>query len=76
MAVHELFAYICVKNAEEAIRFYRTAFGATEKWTAPAAGAQRGPLPVSRTISSPSPHRRADMSHATHGPSRRMSHQG
>jgi PhnB protein len=32
MAVHELFAYICVKGAEKAIRFYGTAFGATEKF--------------------------------------------
>ena len=28
MSVHELFAYICVKNTGEAIEFYRRAFGA------------------------------------------------
>jgi len=32
MAVHELFAYICVKNANAAIDFYRRAFGAQEKF--------------------------------------------
>src|SRR5262245_11992410 len=32
MAVHELFAYLCVKNAGEAIEFYRRAFGASEKF--------------------------------------------
>lgn len=31
MAVHELFAYLCVKNAKEAIDFYKQAFGAQEK---------------------------------------------
>ena len=30
MAVHELFAYLCVKNAAEAIEFYTKAFGARE----------------------------------------------
>ena len=30
--VHELFAYLCVRNAEEAIRFYTQAFGAREKF--------------------------------------------
>ena len=32
MANHELFAYLCVKNAAQAIAFYETAFGATEKF--------------------------------------------
>jgi uncharacterized glyoxalase superfamily protein PhnB len=32
MAVHELFAYLCVRNAAEAIDFYRRAFGAREKF--------------------------------------------
>ena len=32
MAVHELFAYICVKSSADAIEFYRRAFGATEKF--------------------------------------------
>ena len=32
MAIHELFAYICVKNANEAIAFYISVFGATEKF--------------------------------------------
>ena len=32
MAVHELFAYLCVRNTAEAIEFYRRAFGATEKF--------------------------------------------
>lgn len=32
MAVHELFAYLCVRNAAEAIEFYTKAFGAHEKF--------------------------------------------
>lgn len=32
MAIHEMFAYICVKNAGQAIEFYNAAFGATEKF--------------------------------------------
>ena len=32
MAVHELFAYLCVDDADAAIRFYRDAFGAIEKF--------------------------------------------
>ena len=32
MAIHELFAYICVKNTTDAIEFYRRAFGAREKF--------------------------------------------
>jgi len=32
MAVHELFAYLCVADAARAIDFYREAFGATEKF--------------------------------------------
>jgi PhnB protein len=32
MAVKELFAYICVKNTNDAIAFYGRAFGATEKF--------------------------------------------
>ena len=32
MATHELFAYIHVKNAGEAIAFYSSVFGATEKF--------------------------------------------
>jgi PhnB protein len=32
MAIHELFAYIHVKNAGEAIAFYTSVFGATEKF--------------------------------------------
>jgi PhnB protein len=32
MAVHELFAYLCVRNSGEAIEFYRRAFGAKEKF--------------------------------------------
>ena len=31
MAVHQVFAYLCVDNAVEAIAFYENAFGATEK---------------------------------------------
>ena len=31
MAVHEVFAYLCVDNAVDAIAFYESAFGATEK---------------------------------------------
>ncbi|WP_332777352.1 VOC family protein [Polaromonas sp.] len=32
MAIHELFAYLHVKNAGAAIEFYQTVFGATEKF--------------------------------------------
>lgn len=32
MKIHELFAYITVKNAPKAIEFYAKAFGATEKF--------------------------------------------
>ncbi len=32
MAIHELFAYIHVKAADDAIRFYTSVFGATEKF--------------------------------------------
>ena len=32
MAVHELFAYLCVRSTADAIEFYRRAFGATEKF--------------------------------------------
>ena len=32
MKVHELFAYICVSDAGQAIKFYDKAFGATEKF--------------------------------------------
>ncbi|MDE0053168.1 MAG: VOC family protein [Gammaproteobacteria bacterium] len=31
MAVHEVFAYLCVDGATDAIAFYEKAFGATEK---------------------------------------------
>ena len=31
MAVHEVFAYLCVDNAVDAIAFYASAFGAVEK---------------------------------------------
>ena len=32
MKIHELFAYLCVKDAARAIEFYERAFGATEKF--------------------------------------------
>jgi uncharacterized glyoxalase superfamily protein PhnB len=32
MSVHELFAYLCVRDARAAIDFYRRAFGAKEKF--------------------------------------------
>ena len=32
VAVHEVFAYLCVDNARDAIAFYASAFGATEKF--------------------------------------------
>src|SRR5262245_49906981 len=32
MSVHELFAYLCVKNADAAIKFYAKSFGAREKF--------------------------------------------
>jgi len=31
MKIHELFAYLCVKDAPKAIEFYKQAFGAEEK---------------------------------------------
>lgn len=30
--IHELFAYLCVNDANKAIEFYKAAFGATEKF--------------------------------------------
>ena len=32
MAIHEMFTYLCVKDASRAIRFYQQAFGASEKF--------------------------------------------
>ena len=32
MKVREFFSYVCVKNADKAIEYYRQAFGATEKF--------------------------------------------
>lgn len=32
MSIHEVFPYLRAKNAEDAIAFYKTAFGATEKF--------------------------------------------
>jgi PhnB protein len=32
MKIHELFAYLCVDNSENAIAFYKKAFGAQEKF--------------------------------------------
>ena len=32
MSIHELFVYLCVKDAGKAIDFYKAAFGATEKF--------------------------------------------
>lgn len=32
MAIHEVFAYLCVADTDAAIRFYASAFGATEKF--------------------------------------------
>jgi PhnB protein len=32
MAIHELFAYLRLRNADRAIEFYKQAFGATEKF--------------------------------------------
>ncbi|HEY2514044.1 MAG TPA: VOC family protein [Polyangiaceae bacterium] len=32
MSIHEVFAYLRVKNAPKAIEFYKAAFGATEKF--------------------------------------------
>jgi len=32
MAIHELYPYIHARNADEAIAFYKTAFGVTEKF--------------------------------------------
>jgi len=38
--IHELFAYLCVRDAAEALEFYKRAFGATEtvRLTEPATG--------------------------------------
>ena len=32
MAIHELYAYLCVKDADKAIDFYKRAFGAEESF--------------------------------------------
>ena len=32
MAIHEMFTYLCVKDASRAIQFYQEAFGASEKF--------------------------------------------
>ena len=32
MSIHEVFPYLRAKSAEEAVQFYKTAFGATEKF--------------------------------------------
>jgi len=32
MSIHEMFPYLCVKDAGKAIAFYKAAFGATEKF--------------------------------------------
>ena len=32
MRIHEVFPYLCVSNATEALEFYTKAFGATEKF--------------------------------------------
>jgi PhnB protein len=32
MAIHEMYTYVCVKDAGKAIDFYQRAFGATEKF--------------------------------------------
>ncbi|QDH70752.1 VOC family protein [Marilutibacter alkalisoli] len=47
MAVHELFAYICVDDAEKAIAFYRDAFGATELFRLVEPGGRIGHAEVS-----------------------------
>lgn len=42
MSVHDLFAYLIVDNASEAIAFYERAFGATEKFRLVGPGSQVG----------------------------------
>ncbi|MDI1236932.1 MAG: VOC family protein [Polaromonas sp.] len=42
MTIHELFAYIHVKNAVEAIAFYTAVFGATEKFRLVEPGGRMG----------------------------------
>lgn len=32
MSIHEVFPYLCVRSAQEAVSFYAKAFGATEKF--------------------------------------------
>jgi PhnB protein len=39
MAIHEMFTYVCVKDAGKAIEFYKKAFGATEKFRLPSRAA-------------------------------------
>lgn len=46
MAIHELFAYICVKDARKAVDFYRTAFGAQEKFRLTEPGGRVGHVEV------------------------------
>ena len=47
MAVHELFAYLCVDDADRAIAFYRDAFGATELFRLVEPGGRIGHAEVS-----------------------------
>lgn len=47
MAVHELFAYLCVDDAERAIAFYRDAFGATELFRLTESGGRIGHAEIS-----------------------------
>lgn len=47
MAVHELFAYLCVHDADKAIAFYRDAFGATELFRLVEPGGRIGHAEVS-----------------------------
>ncbi|MCF7221904.1 VOC family protein [Marilutibacter chinensis] len=47
MAVHELFAYLCVDDAGKAIAFYRDAFGATELFRLVEPGGRIGHAEVS-----------------------------
>ena len=42
MAIHEMFIYLCVQNAAEALDFYARAFGAREKFRLSEAGGRIG----------------------------------
>jgi uncharacterized glyoxalase superfamily protein PhnB len=46
MAVHELFVYLCVRDASKAVEFYSRAFGATEKFRLTEPGGRVGHIEI------------------------------